>query len=69
MLTDAGDDDAREQHEALLVLSRRILIYIAGSTLANIAIHLPLPSLVVGMDLVRACVACMSHPHTCCKAR
>jgi len=56
VLTDAGDDAAREKHEALLVLSRRILIYIAGSTLANIAILLPLPFVVVGMNLVRACV-------------
>lgn len=40
ILTDETNE-AREQNEALILLSRRILLYIALSTLMNVIIYIP----------------------------
>lgn len=46
--------DAREQHQALIVLSRRILIYVIVSSVLNILVYVPMPYMTILSDLVRA---------------
>lgn len=49
-------DDAREHHQALIILSRRILVYVALSTVMNALIYVPLPSSMRPGLLVRLCL-------------
>lgn len=51
-------EEAREQHQALLVLSRRILFYVAVSTVLNVSYYFPVGKLSDMIALVRAFCVC-----------